>query len=75
MLLNKYAKYETKISKDFEKIWGYTQNLNILLSLERVHNSNKIHDRVTSSLILIGIMFGNMYAKYQSNIWMDFETI
>ena len=66
MLLNTYAKCETNISKDFS--WSDTQNLNILLSLERGHNLNENFDRVTSSWILIGVMFINMYAKYQSNI-------
>ena len=33
MFVNTYGKYKSKFSKDFENIWGDTQNLNIWVQI------------------------------------------
>jgi uncharacterized lipoprotein YehR (DUF1307 family) len=76
IMVNKYAKFQSHISMDFENISGITKTLNYVNSQSKKdHNSVKMHDTVTPSCLQVGVVMVNKCAKFQSNMSMDFENI
>jgi hypothetical protein len=75
-MVNKYAKFQSHISMDFEIISGITKTLNNVNSKSKKgHNSVKMLDTVTSSCLKVGVVMVNMCAKFQSHMSMDIENI
>ena len=77
MLVNKYAKYESNMSRDNENKWGSTKTLTFAAysKWKRGHNYDKMLDRVVCSCLQVGVMLVNKYAKYESNMSRDKENI
>ena len=77
MLVNKYAKYKSNMSRDNENKWGSTKTLTFAAysKWKRGHNYDKMLDRVVCSCLQVGVMLVNKYAKYESNMSRDKENI
>ena len=77
MMVNKYAKYESNMSRDIENSWGSTQTLTFAAysKWKRGHNFVKMLDTVVCSYLQIGIMLVKKYAKYEINMSKDIGNI
>jgi hypothetical protein len=65
MVTNKYLKFQGKTSNGIDYKW-YKQ-LNGNSKLKKGHYLIKIHDKVMSSCLEVGMMVTNKYTKLQSN--------
>ena len=77
MLVNKYAKYESNISKDNENKWGSSKTLTFAAyyKWKMGHKYDKMLDRVVCYCVYVELMLVNKFAKYESNMSWDNEII
>ena len=71
MVTKKCMKFQRNTSKGIRNTWGGTKNLTKVPCQKRECNFVKIHDRVISSCLEVGLMVTNKY----SEIWTSSHTL